>query len=276
MRARRSPLAATVLAVLTAGCATQPTFTTGYRVERALLRPTPLRGGLAVRRFEEARPPRLYTTNGRMFLVYVPVIPYVALPYERLDETIPIQTDYIRTEKPSETNLAPPFEQYAYVDSMPRAIAEDLAGSGLFDDVRFVGDGPTQASRYVLSGSLRATPIEQDGTSYGLGFVGVYFWLLPIPLGKMWAASEADLTLTDSTDGTVVWHHTVRGEVSRVLMLYTARGMRYGPHLMSMDMVYVPSDAQVDRDSIFAWNFEALRRGMQEAKTDLAHTLEAR
>lgn len=51
-------------------------------------------------------------------------------------------------------------------------------------------------------------------------------WLLPIPLGKMWAASEADLTLTDSTDGTVVWHHTVRGEVSRVLMLYTARGMR--------------------------------------------------
>lgn len=41
-------------------------------------------------------------------------------------------------------------------------------------------------------------------------------------------------------------------------------------------MVYVPSDAQVDRDSIFAWNFEALRRGMQEAKTDLARTLKAR
>ena len=74
----------------------------------------------------------------------------------------------------------------------------------------------------------------------------------------------------------MLWRHTVRGEVSRILTLYTSRGTRYGPHVMSLDMVYVPRDAGVDRDSIFAWNFEALRRGMGEARLDLARTLEGR
>jgi hypothetical protein len=41
----------------------------------------------------------------------------------------------------------------------------------------------------------------------------------------------------------------------------------------SFNLLPPPSDAKVDRHSLFSWHFEALRRGMLEARPDLAAAL---
>ena len=65
------------VAILTVGCPPAATLSTGYRVDRTLLRPTPHPGRLAVRTLADGRPLRVYTTNGHMFLTSVPLLPYV-------------------------------------------------------------------------------------------------------------------------------------------------------------------------------------------------------
>src|SRR5262245_51680567 len=76
------------LCVTLAGCTINANLATGYRAETgAAVGAPPRRVSVAVRRFKDERPPRVYTTLGRGFLTYVPLIPYVAFPYERLDES---------------------------------------------------------------------------------------------------------------------------------------------------------------------------------------------
>jgi hypothetical protein len=41
----------------------------------------------------------------------------------------------------------------------------------------------------------------------------------------------------------------------------------------SFNVMPPPADSQVDRFSLFSWHFEALRRGMLDARGDLAATL---
>jgi len=41
----------------------------------------------------------------------------------------------------------------------------------------------------------------------------------------------------------------------------------------SFNLLPPPSDAKVDRHSLFSWHFEALRRAMLEARSDLAAAL---
>src|SRR5688572_1969184 len=75
-------------ALLLLGCQLTPTFETTYAPESARLRAAPLRGTLAVRSFEEARPPRKWSTSGKIFLLYIPLIPWVTMPFERIDESV--------------------------------------------------------------------------------------------------------------------------------------------------------------------------------------------
>jgi len=248
------------------GCVINANLNTGYRPEATLLRPSPLPESLAVRRFADERPPRVYSTTGRGFMTYVPLLPYVALPFERVDESALKAGD--------EANLTmPPFSQLTYPESMARAIADDLGTSGLFTTVQYVGDGPTDGYRYVLSGTLRTTPVEIDMTSYGLGIVGVLLWSLPIPMGQMWTNVSLDLTLTDTTTGQPVWHRTVTHEYSRWMTLYTsAPALVYGG-TSSFNFVQLPSSAQVDRDSLFSWNFEVLRQAMGVTRKEIAAAL---
>jgi hypothetical protein len=44
----------------------------------------------------------------------------------------------------------------------------------------------------------------------------------------------------------------------------------------SFNLLPPPSDAKVDRHSLFSWHFEALRRGMVDARSDLAGALASR
>jgi hypothetical protein len=272
-----------MLSIAIEGCQLTPTFTTGYYLHQEALRPRPIESSLAVKRFDEARPERIYTKAGHVFLTYIPLLPYVSLSFERLDESIKIQSDNIKKAGgPGLTggagqNVAPEFEEYTYPSSMPRAIAADLDAAGLFSKVNYIGTGSAEGYRYVLTGQVRESPLHETGTSYGLGMAGVLLWLLPIPMGKTSASVTVDLVLTDTTTHSVVWRDSLKSEVSRLMTLYTSSGMVYGrAGAFSFNLIPPPSDSQVDQRSLFSWHFEALRRAMQDAKPRLAAALRGR
>ena len=263
-------------------CQLTPTFTTGYEVPAERLRASPVEGTLAVTAFTEARPPRLYTMGGKMFMTYIPFLPYVSFPFERLEESVRIQSDAIAEGGAGITmgatqNVAPPFEEYYYPTSFPRALADDLAASGLFRSVEYVGDGSTEGYRYVLGGTLHETPFRHTASSYGLGIVGVLLWFLPIPMLKATGGVNLDMELEDQETGQVVWQKHVESSLSRYMMLYTSSAMIYGRGgAFSLNVSPPPSESKVDRRSLFSWHFEALRRGVLGARAELADALESR
>ena len=275
-------LAIITLIITTTGCQLTPTFTTGYYVYQEKLRTQPIQSSLAVKRFEEARPERLYSTQGRKFLTYIPLLPYVSLPFERLDESIKIQSDKIKTSGSgiaagAGQNVAPEFEEYTYPASIPRAIAADLDASGLFNKVVYVGTDATDSYRYVLSGQVRESPLQDTVTSYGLGIAGVLLWFLPIPMEKTSASIMVDLLLTDTETNSVVWSDTIKSEVSRIVTMYSASAMVYGRSgAFSLNLIPTPPDSKVDQRSLFSWHFEALRQAMQDTKPRLAESLQNR
>lgn len=271
------------VAILTVGCPPAATLSTGYRVDRTLLRPTPHPGRLAVRTLADGRPLRVYTTNGHMFLTSVPLLPYVTAEFERLDETVRMNAEAMAARGQTRNAVvalapAPPYEEYTYPASFARAIADDLAASGIFEDVQFVGDRSTEgfAYAYELSGTLLETPMYQTATSYGLGAPGVLLWLLPLPMQKTSTAVSMELRLTDLASGAVVWRDRIHGEVSRVTMLYTSQGIIYGPNVLSYSHVLPPKDAGVDRLSVFGWHFAALRAAMAPTKARIAEAVASR
>jgi hypothetical protein len=273
---RRHVLIIVLLAASAVGCQIRPDFVTGYQVMQSNLTPPP-NSDLAVTAFREARPPRHYELAGRMFLLYVPLVPYATIEFERTDENVAeLAKDIEREGAHGTMPAAPPFETYAYPVSVPRAIADDLAASHLFSSVRYVGDGPTGDARYVLRGSVVASPLRSSATSYLLGMPGVLLWLLPLPMQKTTASITVDLELTDTTSGAVIWRDTIACELSRTATMY-ANQMVYGSGgSFSFNLLPLQSDVTtVDRDSLFSWHFEALRRAMETAKPDLARALAA-
>jgi len=265
---------APVLAAAVAGCEVRPNFETGYRVMQSNLAP-PAESSLAVTRFAEARPPRHYELTGRMFLVYVPLVPYATLEFERTDENVAeLSKDIALHGSHGKLPQAPPFETYAYPNSVPRAVADDLAASGFFSSVAYVGDGDTAGFRYVLSGAVKESPLRSSGTSYMLGLPGVYLWLLPLPMQKTTAAITVDLTLTDTASGAVIWRDTIASELSRTATMYNAVMLYGSGGSFSFNLLPLqPEVTTVDRNSLFSWHFEALRRAMLAAKPGLARAL---
>ncbi|MGH7289090.1 MAG: hypothetical protein ACREI8_13840 [Myxococcota bacterium] len=264
------------------GCQLTPSFDATYQMEADRLRASPVPGTLVVQRFEEQRPPRLWSTTGKLFLLYIPIIPWVTMPFERVDESVRQISEGIERSGRgitlgADVKPAPEFEAYTYPESFPRTIAQDLAAGGLFTESRYIGDQPAADARYVLSGSVRETPLRRSATSFGLGMPGVLLWFLPVPMAKTTASVEVDLSLVDQQTGEEIWKRTLSSEVSRMFMLYTSSAMVYGRSgAFSFNLEPPPSDAHVDRRSLFGWHFAALRRAMLDARQDLAATLSRR
>ncbi|MEN8183661.1 MAG: hypothetical protein ABFS46_14120 [Myxococcota bacterium] len=266
-----------IVALFCPACQLTPTFTTGYEVPgRAAVQS--LDRSLAVVPFEEARPPRLYTTTGRLFLTYVPLIPYVTSPFERLDESVKKQSEGIEAGGRGITmgatqGVAPPYEQYTYPRSFPRAISDDLNASGLFREVRFVEPDAVGDFDYVLRGSVRESPLRSTTTSFGLGMVGVLLWFIPVPMQKTTAGVTIDLRVESQETGEAVWARSLESEVSRYATMYSSALIYGRGGAFSFNLLPPPSDAKVDRNSLFSWHFEALRRAMIDARPELASAL---
>jgi len=270
-------VAALLALLLLSGCQLTPTFTTGYQIPGPIAGTT-LDRSVAVVPFEELRPPREYSSAGRTFLTYVPLLPWVSMPFERVDEIVRKQSEGIEKGGRGMTSgaaqsVAPPFDEYTYPRSFPRAIADDLNASQLFRDVRFVESDEAGGFDYVLRGSVRESPLRGTVTSFGLGMAGVLLWIFPIPMQKTSAGVDVDMTLTEASTGQVVWKRTIDSDISRIATMYTSV-MIYGRGgAFSFNVMPPPADSEVDRYSLFSWHFEALRRGMVEARGDLAASL---
>lgn len=249
-------------AVSVSGCSYVATTRLDYAPAGAgAQRPAP--ASLAVVPLEEGRPPRSYPSQlGRTFLTYVPLLPYVNIPYERLDESL----DVTRRERgwPHESN-----EHFTI--KMAEAMANDLRKSGLFEDVRFTPEGTPDAD-YILSGKLKATEFDVNATSYMLGMPGVLLWLLPIPIGSNTAEVQIDLALLDRS-GRTVWEYPLRGNAGKIFTLYNSGGAPVS-NVFSLEIKrYGSNDKGIDGDSLWAYHADALRSGMGDAKRSLAEYL---
>ncbi|KAA3636223.1 MAG: hypothetical protein DWP92_09910 [Armatimonadetes bacterium] len=260
------------------GCQLTPTFTTGYELSSGSGDEPLVADDLLVLPLEDDRPARLYSTSGKIMLTLIPFVPYVSLPYERIEESVQIISDDISNAGSgitlyAEQRVAPPISETSYVQSFSRAIAADIKNDRLFRNVR-VGDSQSSSERFVLSGTLIRTPLRNSVTSYGLGFVGVILWFLPIPVGRQSAEVELRLALTDTHSNEVIWHDTVQANVSRMYMLYTSSAMIYGRKgAFSFNLIPPPGESRVDKRSLYSWHFEALRRGMVSARQSLRKSL---
>src|SRR5262249_46283029 len=206
----------------------------------AHLRPAPIDAALAVQRLNDTRPPRLYSTQGRMLIAMVPLVPYASMPFERVDETVKLQSE--RGAQPT----APDFEQYTYPASFARAIADDLAASGLFKEVVYTGRDGAGGHRYVLDGEVLETPLVHAKTCYLLGLRTCYIDFLGVPSIKTTARVKVRLDLHDTTSGASVWSRTVEGQASKVFNDAYSTPILYGPSIFSFVTPIPPADWPVD------------------------------
>jgi hypothetical protein len=251
--------------LLQTGCA--PWYTATRKLDYAPLGPRaakPAPYSLAVVPFDDDRPPRYYPSEtGRMFLTYIPLIPYISIPYERLDESLAVTMQERGQEMPD--------EEY-FKMKMAEAVSRDLAESGIFREVRFVPKG-TPDTDYVLEGKLRSTEFDVNATSYMLGGPGVLLWFLPIPIGSDTADVELDLALVDRA-GQTVWQHSATGHARQIFTFYNSSGAAISNQYSLEIKRYGSNDKGIDGDSLWAYHADALRSAMGDAKLSLASYME--
>lgn len=264
MRHRLAPLRILVATALLGGCSYVPTTSMAYAPKGAPAQP--VAASLAVVPLSEGRPDRYYPSSlGRAFLTYVPLIPYIEIPYERLDESLAVAAR-------DRNQTLPPGQMFP--DKMALAMAEDLKQSDLFSSVVFVPEGTPDAD-YTLHGTLRSSEFDVNITSYMLGMAGVLLWILPIPNGSNTADVVIDLELRDRA-GQTVWTFPLKGHARKIFMLYTSTGAAISNRLTLEIVKYGDNDKGIDPRSLWAYHADALRSGMGEAKTSLAVYLATR
>ena len=253
-------IAAVGTTLLGGGCSYVPTTRLDYAPIWTSTVP-PVRSTLLVLRLTDDRPPRSYpSATGHMFLTYVPLIPYVSIPYERLDDSFDIAT--------RERGIGPLPSDELFPTKMAKMIADDLRQSRLFSDVQFMPE-QTGTADYVLTGVLHSTEFDVNATSYMLGMPGVLLWLLPIPIGSNTADIAIDLMLRNS-HGDAVWQFPLKGNARRTFTLYNSAGAPVS-NVLSLEIKrYGSNDKGIDGDSLWAYHADALRMGMGEAKASLA------
>jgi hypothetical protein len=138
--------------------------------------------------------------------------------------------------------------------------------------VIYAGTDPAR-SRYVLDGTLLATPLVHRKTCYLLGIPGCYVDFLGIPSVRTRAGVRVALTLRDTGSGAVVWQETVEGEASKTFNDAYTSPILYGPSVSGFITPIPPADWPVDDRSVFAFHFEALRRAMAKARSEIAAAL---
>jgi hypothetical protein len=257
-----------VMLSLLSGCAYTPTRNFAYTPAPVLSDATQITHGvLVVKKLSEARGERTYpNSTGRLFKTYIPLLPNVSWSYERLDES-DVMTQKERTNAVEEVS--------DFKVSVSKAIADDLKNTGLFKEVRYIGDQSIPADAdLVLSGDLKGTALDTTYTSYCLGMVGVLLWILPIPLGRTTGHVEATLKLTEP-NGKEVWSDQLTGKSKRTYTLYNSAGKAISSVFSLEIRRYGKNKEGVDGDSFWAYHASALRRGMVDVKRSLFQKMSA-
>jgi len=254
------------LLLLGPGCAYVPTASLHY--DPAVVDThAPADARLAVLPLVDSRAPKRYPgLQGRLFMTYVPLLPYVKVSYERLDESFMLHRRNL--------GVSPAPDEHFSV-AIAAEIARDLGGSGLFREVRFTPD-PADAAccDLVLAGTLRSTQFDIYATSYLLGAPGVLLWLLPIPFGKDEATLDVELELRNAA-GVRLWSQAFSERASKLFTLYNSSGASTSSLYRIEIKRYGSNAIGIDSDSIWAYHAEALRRGMAGVKRSLATALPA-
>ncbi len=265
-----------VLAVLPAlaACQLRPRFDLGYDVPQASRAPVSS-ASLLVLPFQDERCPRRYSTQGRTFLTYIPLLPYVTIPFNRVDEIVIENSERgggaFSLVSPVVQRIERPEDAHFTV-SFPAAIAQDLRASRLFARVEFAKERPADADfDYLLTGTLVHSEYRTALTSYCLGIAGVLLWLLPIPMCKVTGEVELDLVLQDAATGQTVWQKRVSGSETSYRTMYGTSSMIHGTGVgaFTFQVQKGSNDDYVNPYSLFWWSFMALRDAMEQAKPDL-------
>jgi hypothetical protein len=206
--------------------------------------------------------------QGRAFLTYVPLLPYVKIPYERIDEH-----NAAALRGRGEPDGA--ATQQTFPTLVSKAIAKDLAQSGLFRDVQFVSSADAATDfDLVLGGQLRSTEFDYYATSYMLGIAGVLLWFLAIPMGRNAATVEADLVLYDSSQSQV-WSERIDGRAGRIFTLNNSTGGAVSSQYRLQVKQFGENDEGIDGNSLWAYHSAALREAMIPVRSSLSRFLGA-
>jgi len=101
-----------------------------------------------------------------------------------------------------------------------KAIVSELQNAGIFSSVA-LADSATAKPDFVLSGTLRSTNWRRSLTTYGLGPVGPFFWILGAPMGNATNTVAMDLQLSPATDPTrAVWQFSMTFEDTHLIGVY--------------------------------------------------------
>lgn len=264
----RLPMGVRLAAVLTAltillGCAYVPSTRVEYAAE-------PIAGAerrslrLAVERLREERPPRHWPSyTGRLFLTYVPLLPWVKIPYERLDESFLKARGRVSDREEHDEH---------FTRKIAVAIAEDLRRSSLFEAVEYVDEEPVgEGFDLVLGGSLRSTQFDAYASSYMLGMPGVLLWLLPVPVGRNAATVEMELELR-RPDGEILWREQVEERSGQLFLFYSPSAQVAGEFGLEVYR-FRGGEHGIDEDSLWAYHADALRRAMKDVRPSLREAL---
>ncbi|MDC1294939.1 hypothetical protein N8077_01190 [Myxococcota bacterium] len=222
-------------------------------------------GVVAVRTLEDARPARAYPSGfSFMFLTYIPLIPYVKIPYERLDDSDEMTAA-------SRGEITPRGTGFPKI--IMESVSKDLKLSGLFEDVVFVETGAVpDGADFVLEGTLKSTEFDSYATSYMLGMPGVLLWFVPIPIGGNAGVVDADLRLLDR-EGNEVWAGPLSGRGSKWFTLYNSGGAAISSRFSLEIAKYGRNSEGIDGESLWAYYASAIRSGMADVKSSMAESL---
>lgn len=260
----RRVISAALCLSLAVGCTYIPTTSLRYDpIEVSVPSAPSLR--LAVLPLEEERGVRRYPgLQGHMFATYIPLIPYIKVPYERLDESHMLHQQ-------NQGSVVDANEHFTI--AIAKQIARDLSSSGLFADVWFAStESATSGADLVLSGSLRSTEFDVYASSYMLGAAGVLLWYLPLPVGRDKATVSMDLILRDRA-GRELWSHPVSKSASKIFTMYNSTGESTSSRYRITIKRYGSNDLGIDGNSLWAYHAEAVRAAVGEAKSSMAEYL---
>jgi len=124
--------------------------------------------------------------------VAIPLVPHGVTSYDRPEDAIdPEQVDEVFFDPPKD---------------FARALADEIREANIFETVTFTENQTPPPSDYVLKGRLHSTRWERRLTTYLLGPLGTFFWIIGLPMGETTTEVEMDLRLTPAGNPSeVLW-----------------------------------------------------------------------